>query len=736
MTGDPTPDAKDTHFDLSKIEIPQHRPEIEILRDLEALAASTGYVHALSFMCWRDNFVSYVEEIVPSDLYKMKSHERLLRSELTLLIGLMVKSPIDIAFPGADKVETHIRSTEALFDELHHTLNIPMIREVAALAGARPSPTDAGLALREPFFYGAESAYFFQFRDFAVDRFALDAEWLTANKGFSAEDVKDVIQAIAVLQTRKLEQIRCAATPELLDRLTLLPAFTFSPTELSEASGVAISVVQKIVDTYSLPPSPCNSGLEEIGGFNEAQARPIINLGEAGFVLLQNYDFAQSAYESPFFWFVDDPAYTPTANIHRGEFTESFCARRLASVFGEARVYQNVNIEDGKNVVGEIDVLVVYADRAIILQAKSKKLTVAARKGDEEAIRTDFKKAVQDAYDQGVQCGTFLLDPRYVLKDATGSTLQDRRDFAEIFVLCVVSDHYPALAHQADQFLKRREHDVIQPAFVVDVFFLDVACELLDSPLQFFNFLHRRLLYGQRIKSNSELALLSYHLAHNLWFDDQYDFIDVGECFSVNVDAAMLARRENIPGKTIPEGILTKLNGTFFERIINQVDSFEGDDIFELGYFLLEMGEDSARDFGSACEMLVQQAKADGGLHDCTFAFGKTGITVHSSFLPQEQAYERLHAHVLIGKYRVQAHTWYGMALNPHLDGALDFVLGCKFPWVEDEETSHAVKTFSQPGAKSLKKALRQSSPAHLKAGRNDPCPCGSGKKYKKCHGR
>ena len=23
----------------------------------------------------------------------------------------------------------------------------------------------------------------------------------------------------------------------------------------------------------------------------------------------------------------------------------------------------------------------------------------------------------------------------------------------------------------------------------------------------------------------------------------------------------------------------------------------------------------------------------------------------------------------------------------------------------------------------------------HLKVGRNDPCPCGSGKKYKKCHG-
>jgi len=25
---------------------------------------------------------------------------------------------------------------------------------------------------------------------------------------------------------------------------------------------------------------------------------------------------------------------------------------------------------------------------------------------------------------------------------------------------------------------------------------------------------------------------------------------------------------------------------------------------------------------------------------------------------------------------------------------------------------------------------------AYAKAGRNDPCPCGSGRKYKHCHGR
>jgi SEC-C motif len=29
-----------------------------------------------------------------------------------------------------------------------------------------------------------------------------------------------------------------------------------------------------------------------------------------------------------------------------------------------------------------------------------------------------------------------------------------------------------------------------------------------------------------------------------------------------------------------------------------------------------------------------------------------------------------------------------------------------------------------------------RTAPGHPKVGRNDPCPCGSGKKYKKCHGK
>jgi preprotein translocase subunit SecA len=43
----------------------------------------------------------------------------------------------------------------------------------------------------------------------------------------------------------------------------------------------------------------------------------------------------------------------------------------------------------------------------------------------------------------------------------------------------------------------------------------------------------------------------------------------------------------------------------------------------------------------------------------------------------------------------------------------------------------------SHPGADGEPEAPRQETVtrAQAKVGRNDPCPCGSGKKYKKCHG-
>jgi hypothetical protein len=42
---------------------------------------------------------------------------------------------------------------------------------------------------------------------------------------------------------------------------------------------------------------------------------------------------------------------------------------------------------------------------------------------------------------------------------------------------------------------------------------------------------------------------------------------------------------------------------------------------------------------------------------------------------------------------------------------------------------------FSAEDSEAEEAPVPAPPPAH-KPGRNDPCPCGSGKKYKKCHGQ
>ncbi|AEP10475.1 SEC-C metal-binding domain-containing protein [Micavibrio aeruginosavorus] len=722
-------------FDFSKITIPEHRSESEIWDSLEKICVSPGYVHALAFLCWRDNFIGYQEgNFKPTDLDKMKSSERLLRSELSLLIGLMVKAPIDFAWPTPQAVQHYIDETEKLMAELHKAMSAVLWANFKE-TGFDPTknPFTHGMAMREPFFYASEAAYMFQYRDFSPERYGRDEAWFQEKKGFAPSDVKKIIDAISEIQLEKFQSLREHIKPEEMENFTLLPAFMYSESAIAEASGCSVETTRNVLRAFSPQSLPCNQSFKTVGSFNEVSAYPIIPVGEGNHLLLQNYSLAESAYETPAFWMSKDAAYAETAKKNRGFFTENFSANRLRHILGTDHVHENVYIMKGKNRVGEIDVLALYADRAIILQAKSKKLTEAAKKGDDHAIKTDFQKAIQDAYDQGFKCAELIGDDEYRLTDEQGNSLTLRRNFAEIFVFCVVSEYYPSLARQADQFLKRREHDVIRPPYVMDVFFLDVLCEILDTPLQFFNFLHRRV-GSERVKSESELAVLSYHLAYNLWFEEGYDFIDLGEDFSVHLDAAILARREGLPGERTPKGILTKLQGTFFDRLIQQISRLETDNVLELGYFLLEISEDGANQLAQSCETIMTQARLDRRAHDATMGFAKSGITIHSNYLDKKEAGQRLFAHCSAAKYRQKAETWFGVALNPET-GDIDFALGLKSPWEQSNDMDHVISQYF-PAApyKNMKQALKHyQSQSKRKVGRNEPCPCGSGKKHKKC---
>jgi hypothetical protein len=119
--------------------------------------------------------------------------------------------------------------------------------------------------------------------------------------------------------------------------------------------------------------------------------------------LPSQYRLFETIYESPFYWMMSDKAYANTTAEHRGVFVAQTAAHILRSVFGPENVHENVILKSGaRDTAGEIDVLVIYGEFAIVVQAKSKRVTLKARAGDTDALKTDFEGAIEEPYRQAL----------------------------------------------------------------------------------------------------------------------------------------------------------------------------------------------------------------------------------------------------------------------------------------------------------------------------------------------
>ena len=465
----------------------------------------------------------------------------------------------------------------------------------------------------------------------------------------------------------------------------MLPIFTFSITEIQEESCLEQQKTRNIIEAFKLPMIPCNEGLVSIGDYNIINACPIIPIGDDNFILFQGYNLLESLYESPFYWMNSDRKYRNTSSKNRGNFTEEFAANRLKTVFGEKNTLLNVNIVEKKGkIAGEIDILVVFADRALIIQAKSKKLTLQSRKGNDGAIQNDFKKAVQDAYDQAFDCAKKISDNNYKLMDMTGNEIKLCRKFKQIFVCCLVSDHYPSLSFQARQFLKFDQTKIIQPPYVIDIFSLDVICEFLSSPLRFLDFLHHRISYHNQIISNNELAILAFHLKNNLSFEKKYTNIFIPDEHALDLDVAFSARRNNAPGETVPKGILTKYIDRPFGKLIDVISHIENSDILEFGFLCLSLNEETVKKLNEMIETITTQTRIDGNMHDFSMGIpeANAGITAHSVLTPSRLNKSNLIHHCQVRKYAHKANSWFGLAICTSSNKPFEYIIHNNEPWL------------------------------------------------------
>jgi len=674
------------------------RSEEQIFEDLTALCAEPGFIHVLSYFNMTDNMIIYDEELKPDDMTQYHKEPVFIRTEQNVLLGLLIKNNIDFTIPAPEDFDAMGNKAIALMEELHRAMSptlSDLTKDDAAGLEAGMDLLSSGAFLREAIFYGCESALSSQYRDFLPAKYGRDDSWLKVNRDFVISQGVEVLLAV-----RKLAEDKVVANNEAMKKLppeqwTTLPALQFSADEVAAYSNLPGKDVEQVLEAFALPAGECNHEYQKVQDFNRVVAFPLLRRG-SDYILFNVYSLAEALYQSPFYWMWDDKSYRPTAMTHRGQFTEEFAYDRLVAVFGKENVHLNVIMSRSKGVIdGEIDVLVFYAGLALVLQAKSKQLTILARQGNEAQLHSDFSKAVQDSCDQGFSCSDLLFDPGIKLFGKDDVEIQIPVDLKKGYVICVVADHYPALSYQTRQFLQAVPSDRVAPPFVMDVFLLDTMAEMLDTPLHFLSYIDRRTGYDDKLMSSHELNLLGFHIKYNLWIDGEYDLFMMHDDFSTELDLSMMVRRENYPGPRTPEGMLTRYAETSLGRLAHQLGSKNEAAMMELGFLILKLGEDTVMNISRAIDHFSRLAVQDGKHHDFAMPMDDddAGLAVHMSMDPMESARTRLGSHCLKRKYVQKVSRWFGICLNPH-NGEPRFAVKYDFKWERDPAMDEVVKNM------------------------------------------
>jgi hypothetical protein len=173
-------------------------------------------------------------------------------------------------------------------------------------------------------------------------------------------------------------------------------------------------------------------------------------------------------------------------------------------------------------------------------------------------------------------------------------------------LITVLSESYPALAFQARQFLRYQSTDAIAAPIITNVFAIDVMTEMLDSPLWFVDYLRRRTTYTEKLYVPDELTALALHLKQNLWLEEGYDLVQLTDDLSCDLDAAMTVRRDGLPGKRTPEGILTRFEGLTITGILKQIEAKPSSDTLGFAFTVLSADEETVRKLSEGIDEAIR----------------------------------------------------------------------------------------------------------------------------------
>ena len=720
---------------MNEHHIPEYRSTHDVIGDLELLTQEDGFIYTFCHLVLDALWMS------PDEIADIDWSQRLSVRELSFLLGLMVKRPLVLTAPPSEETATEQATiASGLLEELHRVQTFslsgvagevhPDVQDWADEVGRSYDDWMAsGRGMVEPIFYGDDGAYDFQYLEMAEKRYGNDEPWIKEHLGTSWESILEIARQLKGLAQARASRIHTILTFQEMSS-QYLAVFSFSPEDITNVSHGA---VDRFLDAFALVPGKANPEFRTIGDYNAAHSHPVIRLEGDRFFLPIFFDLAKSIYESPYYWMLKDGNYKETGLINRGDATEEIAFNLLTRVFGKENVYRGVKIRNRNQDVTDIDVLAVAGNKAVIVQAKSKKLTMASRGGDGDSLKGDFQEAVQDAYEQA------LLSRKAVLETDSSLTVGEERlvrlkeTIDDAYLICLTGDHYPAVTTQVESFLQKGEGDPYPLA--MSIFDLDIVTFYLEDPFDLLYYLRQRTIHATHFKSDSEMALLAFHLRNKLYPTEEADLTYIDQGTACLIDANFPVAKGHYPKTKAANRLFHQWRNEQFERLIRQVKMYGQPGLTDVLFFLFDVAGSGADNLIKIIQRTKRATRLDGELHDASMPFPRhaSGITFVSypptSSHAEEQRYQdQFRGLAMARKYRSMANEWLALASRSDDQGPFNMLWYSKEPWQPDPDLDNLAKVLLKSG-----RAIHASG---RKLGRNEQCPCGSGLKFKRCHGK
>ena len=169
------------------------RKESEIFSELAEICGSSGYVHAIAYLCYQNDTIRYADMVTSEDMHRHLSKDGLLKNEISTIVGLACRKQLNIDLPSPEIIQKYLDQTNSLLEEIHQSMVSPReyIFDPSKVDVQDFNPFRDGLVLREIIFYSRESAYHFQYSDLSKIKYEKDNDWFVINKGFSIQQMID-----------------------------------------------------------------------------------------------------------------------------------------------------------------------------------------------------------------------------------------------------------------------------------------------------------------------------------------------------------------------------------------------------------------------------------------------------------------------------------------------------------------------------------------------------------------